>query len=30
MDGAFRRDPVNRATFMQILQQPAASPTPCG
>ena len=23
MDGAFRRDPVNRATFMQILQQPS-------
>ncbi|MCH8180456.1 MAG: [protein-PII] uridylyltransferase [Proteobacteria bacterium] len=23
MDGAFRRDPVNRATFMAILQQPA-------
>ena len=23
MDGAFRRDPVNRATFMDILQQPA-------
>ena len=23
MDSAFRRDPVNRATFMQILQQPA-------
>lgn len=22
MDGEFRRDPVNRATFMQILQQP--------
>ena len=22
MDGAFRRDPVNRAAFMQILQQP--------
>mgnify|MGYP000854545224 FL=1 len=23
MDGAFRRDPVNRATFLQIMQQPA-------
>ena len=23
MDGNFRRDPVNRATFMQILQQPS-------
>ncbi len=23
MDGAFRRDPVNRATFMRILQQPS-------
>lgn len=23
MDAAFRRDPVNRATFMQILQQPS-------
>lgn len=23
MDGAFRRDPVNRAAFMQILQQPS-------
>ncbi len=23
MDSAFRRDPVNRATFMRILQQPA-------
>ncbi|MGC8201016.1 hypothetical protein, partial [Salmonella enterica] len=23
MDAAFRRDPVNRATFMKILQQPS-------
>jgi [protein-PII] uridylyltransferase len=27
---AFRNDPVNRAPFMAILQQPRASPTPCG